>query len=112
MTSSGMIAEGRSTSIVPVASSMSVASAASGGAVQESALVTQAAAESGTVASTYTVAGDLSMKSVLISVSEPVPPIAFSRSCLRPCVVFLVSNIDHCWDQGIFTSSHARAVFF
>ena len=75
MTNTGMIAEGHATSIVPVASSISVASVASGGtAVQESALVTQAAvaaaAEGGTVASTYTVAGDLSMKNVLISVSE------------------------------------------
>ena len=78
MTSTGMIAGGHATSIVPVASSISVASVASGGAaVQESALVTQAAAaaaEGGTVASTYTVAGDLGMKSVLISVSELVVP--------------------------------------
>ena len=88
MTSTGMIAEGRTTSIVPVASSISVASVASGGAVQESALVTQATAataEGGTVTPTYAVAGDLSMKSVLISVSEPVPPVI----CL-----------GHCWGSG------------
>ena len=72
-----MIAKSHTTSIVPAASSISVGSVAGGTVVQETTLVTQAvagaAADSGAVTSTYTVAGDLSMKNVLISVSELAP---------------------------------------
>lgn len=87
LTSTALIAEDRPASIMPAAS-INAATIANGGKVQECVSLVQAAIEGGTVTPTYTVAGDLNMKSVLISVSELVSLLVHPGLC-RDHMIFL-----------------------